>query len=238
MGKPPILTKYSGIITRNTPYKEGSNIVNLLTKEGSITFKISGLKKNPLYLSYVNPLTKGTYFLKGDKALSFKEACDIEPFDFFNDWNKTLFGQSVTELSQKFFAPNNDYGYDLLDLFLTKVKENKDIASLFLDFLSYVIKKEGYGLNVESCQTCGTKENITAMSFKKGGFLCKAHDDHLGERFNLNELKIFRHLFSYPLNDFGNHAYPEEECFHLIKCLSKYLSEISQTHLAYLSFLK
>ncbi len=167
-----------GVVISETPYKESSKILNVLTKDGIIGVISKGCKniKSPLRV-ISNKLTYAEFIIYyHDNSLStLKEGNIINNLNniktdlklisyliYLTDLTKQVINEGNKELIY------NDYINTILKieeglnpLILTNILEVK-----FLDYL-------GAPINFNSCVKCGNDKDIVTISSIEGGYICK-----------------------------------------------------------------
>ena len=95
------------------------------------------------------------------------------------------------------------------------------------------------GLNVDSCVVCGKKENIVAISYQEGGFLCG--DDFLpgiGEACGKRKLQVLRYIFRLPIESFTKVTFEKDETILLLEDLARYIDSFNNVKLNSLSLIR
>ena len=94
-------------------------------------------------------------------------------------------------------------------------------------------------MDVDSCVICGKKEQISALSYKDGGFICKncfEASNHV--KTDPRKLKIIRYIFKVDVANFEKVAFSNEECLNIIFELCEFLNYVSQIEFKSLELLK
>ena len=173
------IKKIEGIVLSETNYSESSKILNIFTKELGIIGVISkGCRKVKSKLRTIsNNLTYGDFnlYYKED-GLSTLISCDTKVFfkNILTDITKIGFATYIVELATQTYKQNNDSEiYDLLISSLNKIEEGLDpliiTDILELKYLDYL----GIGVNLDSCNLCGSTEDIVTFSCDAGGYVCR-----------------------------------------------------------------
>ena len=167
-----------GVVISETPYKESSKILNILTEEGIIGVMSKGCKnlKSPLRI-ISNKLSYGEYIIyyHEDKLSTLKEGSIIDPLNNIkNDLSLISYLIYLTDLTKQVINEGNskqifsDYINGILKineglnpLIITNVLELK-----YLDYL-------GSPINFNKCVKCGNNKNIITISASEGGYICK-----------------------------------------------------------------
>jgi len=167
-----------GVVISETPYKESSKILNILTNEGIIGVISKGCKniKSPLRI-VSNKLTYAEYIIyyHEDSLSALKEGSIINNLSNIKT-NLTLISYLIylTDLTKQVISEGNkelifeDYINTILKieeglnpLILTNILEVK-----YLDYL-------GAPINFNSCVKCGNDKDIVTISSIEGGYICK-----------------------------------------------------------------
>ena len=109
---------------------------------------------------------------------------------------------------------------------LEALEQGGDPFSVATMFLAKAFKTSGYGLEVTRCVNCGSTKDIVAMSYVHGGFLCRDCLD-LAEAMptDIEELKILRHAFLAPEEDFLRVTYPQKNIQNVLLHLLNHLHD-------------
>lgn len=221
--------KITGIVLNTVPYKDKKTMVNVITSEGVVSFMGTGLNKltsknysatQPLtYASFeIKEFANNKYVLVGSKALISPIAREtLEDYAFLSFLN---------ELNRSFIFTN--YEIKTLYPYLYKILiefNNKKISptTLCLVYLGTVLKLIGFGLNVDECVICGSKQNIVAVSYKEGGYLCAKENLINSAHYDVKTLKILRYIFNCYAEDIGKIDIDKDIALTLLIDLSKYL---------------
>ena len=174
-----MVEKVEGIVLSETPYKETSKILNILTKEyGLIGVIAKGAKslKSPLR-ALTNKYTYAYFYIyyKEDK-LSLLTQIDL--IDNFNNIRNDIiligYMSYLCDLTYQVLKENSTSDiFNILINGLKKINDNLDpliitniIELKYLDFL-------GVSLNLDGCVRCNSKENIVSIDGDVGGYICK-----------------------------------------------------------------
>lgn len=194
-----MITKIEGIIIKETPFKETSKIVKIITKEyGIISAIVKGAKRLKSNLrSTTSILTYGNYDIiyKKDKLSILIDATIINYYkNIKKDIKKISYASYILELTEQTYNQNNNNNiYNLLISALTKIEENQNeqiITNIIeLKYLYYL----GVMPILDNCVLCGSK-NITTLSPKEGGYICtkcKTYEKVVDEK----TIKLIRLLY-------------------------------------------
>lgn len=168
----------TGVVVSDTPFKENSKIINILTEEGIIGVISKGCKKlnSPLRL-ISNKLTYGefTIYYNKDKLSTLKEGTIVNELpNIHHDLELISYFSYITELvNQIMKETNNKEIYDLYIKTILKIENGLNpivmtniLEIKLLDFI-------GVSLSLNGCSKCGSKEAIVTIDADVGGYLCK-----------------------------------------------------------------
>ncbi|MBO4286325.1 MAG: DNA repair protein RecO [Bacilli bacterium] len=220
------------IILNITAYREKDAVVNGISEEGFVTFRVPGLLSAKSKFAYLNnslsiiePIFSES---KTTKHLTLKEASLLfSPMQGAMDFHYVT---AITILLQAINKLVEDADKVLLyqDLFnaLLALKNKVNPYIVTLKFLIALVNKTGYELSVNGCVRCGSKKNIVAYSFLEGGFICKEHftsDDH--SDLDLNEMPYFRNVFLHNGYAFEEEFVKEKIAISLLKKINIFISD-------------
>ena len=170
------------IVIGYTDYKEKDIIVNAISEEGPISFKVRGALnpnsafiwlKNPLVtaeVGYVENVRYRHQILKEAKLISSPLSNNLslekmENIGFVMEIINNMFPESERHLL-----------FHEIEKFLKATKETSveydHLAQLI--FLAKAIKAVGSELVTDRCVHCGATSDIVAFSFSQGGFVCRS----------------------------------------------------------------
>ncbi len=174
-----MITKVEGIIVSETPFKDTSKIIQILTKEyGLIGVLCKGVKsmKSPLRALTIK-FTYGFFYLyyKEDKLSILKDVDVIEDFKTIkSDILLISYLNYLTELTTQVYKQSEEK--ILYTLFIEGIKKiNEGLNPLVitnileLKYLPFL----GVGLELDSCILCGNKTDIVTLDADIGGYVCK-----------------------------------------------------------------
>ena len=220
------------IILNITAYKEKDAVVNGISEEGFVSFRVPGLfsPKSKFAslnntLSIIEPVFSES---KTTKHLVLKEAQLLfspmqGQIDFHYAITMTILLQAMNKLVQ-----DEDKAVLYQDLFnaLLALKNKVNPYAITLKFLISLVNKTGYELSVNGCVRCGAKKNIVAFSFLEGGFICKEHftkDDH--SDLELSEMAYFRSIFLHNGYAFEEKNIDEKMTVSLLKKINIFIAD-------------
>ena len=173
-----MIKKIQGIVVSETPYKESSKILNILTEEGIIGVVSKGCKniKSPLRI-ISNKLSYNEFVIYyHDGSLStLKEGSVINYLsNIKSDLTLNSYLIYLTDLtSQVINEGNKKQIFDDYINTILKIEEglNPTILTNILEvkYLDYL----GAPINFKSCVKCGNEKDIVTISSIEGGYICK-----------------------------------------------------------------
>ena len=191
------------IVIGYSDYKEKDIIVNAISEDGPISFKVRGALnpnsafvwlKTPLVTADVNWVENVRYrhqILKEAKLLSSPLVNDAS-FDTMVDID------FVMEIINKMFPDTEKHLlFHEIEKFL-KADRSAELSRPFyqLIFLAKAIQAVGSGLEVDHCVFCDNKDDIVAFSFNEGGFICRSClQPEMSIDLNPAQMKLVRYVF-------------------------------------------
>jgi len=174
-----MIEEVTGIILYSSPYKESSEILQVLTKEHQLIGVLCrGSKKikNKLFNKTRKYNYAKIYLLYKENGLSI--ACDIDIIDDYN-----YFHQDITLITYLSYLCNLTYSVskqennsDILNLLLITLKKMEsglDILVLTNILEIKYLKYLGINLYLDGCIVCKSKKDIVTLNASRGGLLCK-----------------------------------------------------------------
>lgn len=174
-----MLKNIEGVVISETPYKENSKILNILTKEGIIGVISKGCKnlKSPLRM-ISSKLVYGnfTIYYNKDKLSTLKEGVIVNNFNYIRT-EASLVPYSVfvyiTDLVRQVVKQSDANPiYDLYINTIEKIEEGLNpivmmniLEIKLLDFL-------GCPIELNACAKCGSTKNIVTIDPDIGGYIC------------------------------------------------------------------
>ena len=215
-----------GFLLKSVPYHETSSIATILTEDGFLSFRASGVyKKNSHYLPLFNLMAESYFLLKEGKGdyLLFKEG---ELLSFPKGNLEMLLAYSflgeITWSSAKGIDGKELYPY--LALATKFLKEGKDPLSIVTSYLAICLRLMGYGLTVDHCVLCGKEKGIVGVSFEEGGFIC--HDEKReGAHYGKTYCQVAYFTFKVDKSTWTGQNLPREDTLLYFKDLTSYYTE-------------
>lgn len=190
--------KVNGVTLRAADYNENDKILTLLTAEsGKITASVKGVKKSGAKLKFAaQPFCFAEFVLaqRGGKYTVIG-ASEAESFyDLRTDITKFYAASAAAEAALNLtFEGDGDREifYELLKTFSKMCQDDEKLA--LIEFLTFSLKRAGYGLALETCVHCGGglfgKDKLR-FDFDAGAFTCFDCGDGAGaSRVTYNVLR-------------------------------------------------
>ena len=234
--------EFEGIVIRRTSYKEGSAMISVLTKDRIRSFLAKGvLKITSKNAPSVNLFTKSRFqTFNGEEGdfLRVGEVISCYP-NISKDFEKLAILDFVSEMTNSLIGSNDASGvYEFLEKTLVSLNGEFSPLTALLIYFAKVLKASGYGLDVDSCAICGKKTQITALSYKDGGFICQnCFDASNHAKTDPRKLKIMRYIFKVDADNFTKIAFGNDECKAIIFELCEFLNFASQIEFKSLTLL-
>ena len=159
-----------GIILYVTPFKESSEILQVLTKEyGLIGLLCRGSKKiKSKFLNKTRIYNYAKFFINyKNEGLSLVKEIDVIDYFTYLSYLGNLTYQVVKQ-------DNDPEILNLLLIILKKISAGLDPLVLTNILEIKYLKYLGINLNLESCIKCGKNEHIKTLNGLAGGLICSA----------------------------------------------------------------
>ena len=234
--------EFEGIVIRRTSYKEGSAMISVLTKDRIRSFLAKGvLKITSKNAPSVNLFTKSRFQTfngeEGDWLRVGEVLCSYPNIN--KDFEKLAILDFISEITNSLIGTNDAKDtYQFLEKTLEALNGDFSPLTALLIYFAKVLKASGYGLDVDSCAICGKKTQITALSYKDGGFICQnCFDASNHAKTDPRKLKIMRYIFKVDADNFTKIAFGNDECKAIIFELCEFLNFASQIEFKSLTLL-
>ena len=234
------------IILSKTDYKEKDVIINAISEEELLSFKVRGALDPKSPFAWINnPLTVCDVEFTGPSTYKYRilknALMEFSPLEFSGNTQKFMALNLIQEATIKCLFENEGslLYQDILNFIEELKKEDVDIYTNCLIFLLKVAKYSGYALNVSGCVNCGSKKDIVAFKFSEGGYLCRncLLEGTLSD-LSLNQMKMIRFVNNAPNFSYKpNFDISELEKKDLLDKIGRFFSEIGDTHLEGISLL-
>ena len=197
-----MIKKIEGIVISEVDYKESSKIINILSPtEGIIGILARGTKKlKSNLLGVTSKITYG-YFHVNYKENGLSTLIEVDIIDSFKniryDIDLISYASYLLELSSMVYKHDKNVEiYNLLISSLKKINEGYDYVVitniLELKLLEYL----GIKPVIDSCVSCGSKNEIVTISSYKGGYVCKncVHNEAIVDIKTIKLLRMFYYV--------------------------------------------
>lgn len=166
-----------GIIIKETPFGETSKIIHVYTNMGIIGIMCKGARtlKSPLRATTL----KFTYayfniYYKENKLSTLTSVDIINPLSTIkNDIILFSYLNYITELTEQVIKQTTENIYNAYITTVLKIDNGLNplvmCNILEVKYLDYL----GVGLNLDSCASCGSTNNILTIDGDRGGYICK-----------------------------------------------------------------
>ena len=189
-------------------FKENDKLVWLYTdKLGKVTAIAKGARKNKSKLfSITLPLCYGEYVLfKGKSLYNMQEGKITNSFQgLLNDLDKLTYSSYICELID-ICVEEGETNIDLFKSFITCMyllnTEVLDYELLIRSFEIKILNSTGYGLNLESCVSCGKKISISNyISLSHYGGVCEECKKEHGIYISKPAYNAIKFLMKMPMD--------------------------------------
>lgn len=233
-----------GIIISLTEYKDKDAIVTCINKDEVFSFYAKSVfTKSSKNKNSLNELYRCSFSLAlyENGNLFLQEVSLKEQLISFESIEVLSCLQFIKDVTSTFIKESSDAReiYPIFYKILCQIKENKaDSLTLSLIYFAKVLDVCGYRLEVNKCVRCGSKQNICAISFKDGGFICR---DCYDERFHMplkkDSMIYLRYLFMVSEENFGKIKIDNNVAKDLLYIFKLYIKDIENVTLNSLEFL-
>ena len=189
------------IVIGQTSYQEKDLIINAISSDGPISFKVRGglsptspfgWLNTPLVVAdveYVENVRYRHQILKGATMVS-------SPMEGEVSLEKMESLSLVLEVINKMFSEDEKHlMYYETERFIAAVKSASKFHLMELIYIAKAIYFAGSALEVNRCVFCGSKKNIVAFSFSDGGFVCKkCIQDNTNTELSYSQMKLIRYV--------------------------------------------
>ena len=210
--------KTRGIVLTETPFKETSKILHVLTEDygliGIISKGCKNLKNKLRGVSNKMNYCEYTINYKENGLSTLIEGTTIDSFkNIYVDMKKAMYSFYLIDLvSQVLKENNNKEIFNLLVPSLIKINDglSSELISNIVEIklLDYL----GVSLNLEECSICGNKDNLVTIDLTSGGVICKnCYTD--GYIMNHKALHLMRLLKRVDINKLETLEITDEDIF-------------------------
>lgn len=191
--------KIEGFLLKKVTYKDNDAILNVLTKDGVVTFKARGiLKAKSKNASSCNYNILSEYNLTSTKEgnnFLLKNSSTIKMY--YLPYESMLLMSSFLFISNIAYLVSESINiYDLSIECFDKLESKEEPINVLVYFLKEVCNKLGYTPYLKGCINCNSKNNLVTFSLKEGGFICKKCClENQYEKYSKEYLNSLYHLY-------------------------------------------
>ena len=191
------------IIIGQTDYKEKDLIINAISEEGPVSFKVRGglnptspfaWLRNPLIeadVEYVENVRYKHQILKGATLVS-NSLTNNPNLDYMQ-----AIGLALEIINKMFQEDEKHLLFFEIEKYIDAIKKIKNYAMAELILIAKAIKESGYSFEVNQCIYCGNTKRIVSFSFSEGGFICAdCMDEQTPIDLNASQMRIIRYIFN------------------------------------------
>lgn len=235
--------EFEGIVIRSTPFRDHDAMVTVLSNDKIRSFLCRGALKYESKLgASVNIYTKSRFLInRGKEGYALRNSEILNSYEKIKTNIESLAVEDfVGEITNKMIQDDDAHLiYPYLEKTLDCLNNGFSPFTMALLYFAKVLTVAGLGINVDSCQICAKKDDIVAVSYSDGGFICRNCFSPLNhKKCNPNKLKILRYIFKVDLDNYSRVEFPKKESLELINELAKFLDNINQLNLKSIELLK
>lgn len=235
--------EFEGIVIRQTPFRDHDAMVTVLSNDKIRSFLVRGALKYESKLGpSVNMYTKSRFQIsRGKEGYALRNSEILDSYENIKVNIEALAVQdSLGELTNKLIQSDDAESiYPSLVRSLELLNSKFSPYTVAIIYFAKVLEAAGFGLNVDSCQICGKKDDIVALSYKDGGFICRNCLSPLKHvKSDPMKLKMIRYIFKVDLDNYSKVEFDKRACLEIILELSKFLDDVSQLNLKSIDLLK
>ena len=235
--------EFEGIVIRQTPFRDHDAMVTVLSNDKIRSFLVRGALKYESKLGpSVNMYTKSRFQIsRGKEGYALRNSEILDSYENIKTNIEALAVQDfLGELTNKLIQSDDSESiYPSLVRSLELLNSKFSPYTVAIIYFAKVLEAAGFGLNVDSCQICGKKDDIVALSYKDGGFICRKCLSPLKHvKSDPMKLKMVRYIFKVDLDNYSKVEFDKRACLEIILELSKFLDDVSQLSLKSIDLLK
>ncbi|MBQ7603212.1 MAG: DNA repair protein RecO, partial [Clostridia bacterium] len=171
-----------GVVLRAIDLKEKDKLITIFTAEkGIISASLRGVRQQKSKLKFATqPMCFAEFSLTGNgEILTCTNASEIESFfAITQDYDKMVYASAMLEMiySTAYKEPNVGLFVSLVRALGGLCDNNLNSGVVFAKYCLQFFASMGYGLNLDSCKTCGKKfEDSLCLDLNSGALICKSH---------------------------------------------------------------
>lgn len=221
----------TGFIVKSTPYKESDALLHVYTKEyGRITLHAKGIKK----VSSKNASGCQTLTLSEFTFIPKKGICPLlkaTSISFYRHIKEDIELEAYASYFCEFiykYTQENEPDEFLYNEFLQSIQclEDGHVCTLvYLLFNALILKVTGTPLLVDACSYCGKTNDIVAISYSNGGFVCSDCKGQYDRVFDKEVLRAFRHINKYCLQDIDKIHIEQKDINEVVPIMEYFIDE-------------
>ena len=235
--------KVEGIVLKETNYKESSKILNIYTKEyGIISVMSKGCRSLKSKLRGVSNRLSYANFYINYKENGISTLTDADTIDTLKnvmmDINNISYVSYLLDLTDQVYKHSkSDEIYPIFISCIKKINENYDPSIITIIYELKLLKYLGINPNVDSCNICGSKNNILTISIENGGFVCQ-NCYTSGKIYSNVIIKLIRMFMYVDVDKINKIDIKEETKKELMEFTLEYYDRLSGIYLKSKDFLK
>ncbi len=232
----------TGIILKQTPYKENDMILHIYTRMyGKIGVIARGVRK------MTSKNARATQeMMESELTISLKKGLSslikASPLNYFRHIQESLDSEIVAnyilEYFYRYIEDNQpiEKEYEILYDSLEALDHGYPPLLVYLLFNVFVLEHNGVSLDVEGCVLCGSPK-VVSISLLDGGFVCQ---NHVGSNviYDVEVLKAFRHIHKIPLSHIDQFHIKEDVLKQLVPIMDAFIEEYSGVQLKTSKFIQ
>ena len=235
--------EFEGITIRSTPFRDFDAMVTVLSNDKIYSFLVRGALKYESKLGpSVNLYTKTRFYIVNGKEGKTLRSAEI--LDSYENIKTNIDSLAVVDLlgeltNKVILSDDANKIYPNFVRCLELLNEGFSPYTLAIIYFAKVLDVAGFALNVDSCQICGKKDDIVALSYNDGGFICRNCLSPLKHvKSNPNKLKMIRYIFKVDIPNYPKIEFEKKACLEIIRELAKFLEDNTQLNLKSIELLK
>lgn len=235
--------EFEGLVIRQTPFRDHDAMVTVLSSDKIRSFLVRGALKYESKLGpSVNVYTKSRFQIsRGKEGYALRNSEILTSYEKIKTNIEALAVQDfLGELTNKLIQSDDaSQIYPALIRSLELLNEGFSPYTVAIIYFARVLSVAGFGLNVDSCQICGKKDDIVALSYKDGGFICRDCLSPLKHvKSDPMKLKTIRFIFKVDINNYNKVEFDKKLCIEILGELSKFLDDVAQLNLKSIELLR
>lgn len=228
--------EFVGFVIRSTPFRDHDAMVTVLSNDKLHSFLARGALKYESKLGHtINIYSKSRFQItRGKEGYILRNAELIDSFENSkSDILRLAVLDFIGELTNKMIQSEDAKNvYPFLERSLELINSGFSPLTVAIIYFAKVLDVTGYSINVDSCQICGKKDHIVAVSYEDGGFICQDCFSPLNHtKSNPMELKMIRFIFKVDVDSMNRVEFEKDNCLKILKNLDNFLDHVCQCKL-------